>query len=314
MSQLPLSPSTAAVHPSPSPRRPRGGVPGALLKAMRPHQWTKNVLVIVAPTFAGKLTDVSVLGHTAIAFVAFCLVSSSVYLINDSRDVNEDRAHPRKRYRPIAAGWVSPRIAVITALILAAVSIVLGLGVDLDLAVVVATYFATNMAYCLFLKDEAVIDIAIIASGFLLRAVAGGVASHIALSQWFLLIATFGSLFMAAGKRYAEVRQLGEGQAATRKSLAKYTSTYLRFVWSVAAALLIMSYALWAFQIAHKHHGPVPWPQISMAPFILAVLRYAVDVDAGRASEPDEIALSDRTLQFLAVAWVACVALAVYTG
>ena len=274
---------------------------------MRPHQWTKNVLVLAAPVFSARVFESTVVLHTAVAFVSFCLISSSIYLINDARDVDEDRAHPRKRYRPIAAGWVTPRTALVAAVTLALAALALALTVNVGLATVIATYFVANLAYCLVLKDEPVIDIAIIAGGFLLRAVAGGTASHIALSQWFLLIAGFGSLFMAAGKRYAEVRQMGEGESATRRSLTRYTSTYLRFVWSVAAALLIMSYALWAFQIGRQHPGSSPFAQISMAPFILAVLRYAVDVDAGRASEPDEIALSDRTLQVLAVAWLACI-------
>lgn len=290
--------------------RPRGGTPGALLKAMRPRQWIKNLLVLAAPVFSGRLTDGHTLLHAAYAFVAFCLISSSVYLINDTRDIAEDRAHPRKRFRPIAAGWVTPGLAATTAVVLMVVSIGFSTLVTWQLGAVVATYAATNLAYCFWLKDEPVIDIAIIASGFLLRAVAGGAASGIQLSQWFLLIASFGSLFMAAGKRYAEVVMVGEGEAATRRSLQGYSGSYLRFVWSVASALLIMSYALWAVSLPDR--TSVPYASISMAPFILAVLRYAVDVDAGRAGEPEEIALGDRVLQGLAVAWAALVALAVY--
>ncbi len=181
------------------------------------------------------------------------------------------------------------------------------------LVAVIGTYAAVNIAYCTALKNEPVVDIFVIASGFVLRAMAGGVASGIELSQWFILIASFGSLFMAAGKRYGEVRQLGEGEAATRRSLARYTSTYLRFVWSVAAALLIMSYALWAFQIGQESDVAGLWSKISIAPFILAVLRYAVDVDAGKASEPEEIAWADRGLQVIALVWVATVVVAVYS-
>ncbi len=180
-----------------------------------------------------------------------------------------------------------------------------------QLLAVIATYEAVSLVYCLALKDEPMIDIAIIASGFLLRAVAGGAASNISLSEWFLLAASFGSLFMAAGKRYAEVVMLNPDGAVTRRSLEGYTPTYLRFVWSVSAAILIMTYALWAFQIQQSNN--TPWAPISIAPFVLAVLRYAVDVDAGKAGEPEEIALSDRVLQAFALIWLVSLGLAVYT-
>ncbi len=154
-------------------------------------------------------------------------------------------------------------------------------------------------------------DIAIIASGFLLRAVAGGAASHIAV-RWFLLAASFGSLFMAAGKRYAEVMMVDHDGGVTRHSLSRYTANPLRFVWSVSTAILIMTYALWAFQIQQANN--TPWAPISMAPFVLAVLRYPVDVDAGRVHEPEEIALSDRVLQAFAMAWLGCLLIAVYVS
>jgi decaprenyl-phosphate phosphoribosyltransferase len=279
---------------------------------MRPRQWVKNLLVLAAPAASGSLLDVDVLRGAGIAFLAFCLVSSGVYLLNDVIDVAEDRAHPRKRHRPIAAGHLSPRSALTASVALMALAIAVALLANPSLVAAISVYAVVNIGYCLILKNEPVIDIAVIASGFVLRAVAGGVAAGIELSQWFILIATFGSLYMAAGKRYAEVRQLGEGESATRKSLARYTATYLRFVWSVSAALLIMSYTLWAFQLGATSEAAGLWSEISMAPFILAVLRYAVDVDAGRASEPEEIALSDRTLQVMAVAWAVCLLAAVY--
>lgn len=303
---------TAPDHTVAAP--PAGGTAGALLASMRPRQWVKNVLVLAAPAASGSVLEADVLAGAALAFVAFCLVSSAVYLFNDVIDVAEDRAHPRKRHRPIAAGRLSTRLATTAALVLLSAAVAVASLAGLQLTAVILVYAGVNIAYCVALKNEPVIDIAVIASGFVLRAVAGGVAAEIYLSQWFLLIASFGSLYMAAGKRYGEVRQLGEGESATRKSLARYTSTYLRFVWSVSAALLIMSYALWAFETGAGSSSGGLWSEISMAPFILAVLRYGVDVDAGRASEPEEIALRDRTLQVIALAWVACVALAVYSS
>ena len=279
---------------------------------MRPRQWVKNVLVLAAPVASGEVADPDVLRGATLALVSFVMVAAGVYLLNDVIDVEEDRAHPTKRRRPVASGVVPVRLAVLSSAVLLVAALAVAAAATTALVVVVLTYAALNVAYSLALKREPVIDIAIIASCYVLRAVAGGVATGIELSQWFILIATFGSLFMAAGKRYGEVRQLGEGESATRRSLARYTSTYLRFVWSVSAALLIMSYALWAFQIGAESEATGRWSEISMAPFVLAVLRYGVDVDAGRASEPEEIALSDRTLQVIAVVWSACLVLAVY--
>ena len=223
--------------------------PAAIIRAARPRQWIKNVLVLAAPALAGQLGDGSVLVHSAIAFVAFCLAASGIYFVNDVRDVAEDRAHPTKRFRPIASGEVSTSAAITCGVVLLVAALGVSATASGQLFAVIATYEVASLVYCLALKDEPVIDIAIIASGFLLRAIAGGAASGIPLSQWFLLAASFGSLFMAAGKRYAEVVMLGEGETATRRSLGRYTETYLRFVWSVSAAILIMTYGLWAFEI-----------------------------------------------------------------
>ncbi len=289
---------------------PRRNSVHAIIVAARPHQWIKNVLVLAAPVLASKVTDTSVYVPTLIAFAAFCLAASGIYFINDVRDIAEDRAHPRKRFRPIAAGEVSRVVAVQIGCLLLVAALLLTLLATWQLLAVIATYEAVSLVYCLALKDEPVIDIAIIASGFLLRTVAGGSASGIALSHWFLLAAAFGSLFMAAGKRYAEAVAFGPGESETRRSLSRYSATYLRFVWSVSAAVLIMTYGLWAFEV--RTETSVPWAAISMAPFVLAVLRYAVDVDAGRAGEPEDIALSDRVLEGLALVWLVFVALSVY--
>jgi decaprenyl-phosphate phosphoribosyltransferase len=284
----------------------------ALLAAMRPRQWSKNLLVLAAPVFAGLITHPDVLIQSAVAFVDFCVAASAVYLLNDVVDLGYDRVHPVKRLRPIAAGEVRPRTAVTTSIVLTVVALAVAVPLGWQFVLVIGAYCGFNLAYCLALKDEPVIDIAIIASSFLLRAVGGGVASSIELSEWFLLIAAFGSLFMAAGKRYAEVHLIGEGDGTTRRSLAGYSASYLRFVWSVAAGVLIMSYALWSFQIAEQGSGTVSWAALSMIPFVLAVLRYAVDVDAGRAGEPEEIVMRDHTLQILGTVWLVLIALAIY--
>ena len=288
---------------------PPKNLAAGIVKALRPRQWVKNVLVFAAPVAA--LGDDrydydirEVLVKVLIAFVVFSLAASSVYLVNDARDVEADRAHPTKRFRPIAAGVVPESLAYAMAVLLGVAALVISWLVSPNLAAVIGVYIAIQLAYCFGLKHQPVIDICIVSSGFLIRAIAGGVAAGVPLSQWFLLTMAFGSLFMAAGKRYAELQLAERTGAKIRKSLESYTSSYLRFVWTLSATALVLCYGLWAFE---RDGSEGSWFAISMIPFTVAILRYAVDVDGGHAGEPEEIALGDRVLQLLAVAWIGTV-------
>lgn len=283
-----------------------------LVRTARPRQWVKNVLVLAAPFAGSRIFERDVLVAAAIAFAAFCLVSSAVYLVNDAVDVEADRQHPTKRNRPVAAGLVPVPVAYGSAGVLFAASMAVAATTGWPLMVVLAVYAAVQLGYCLGLKHQPVIDLCIVASGFLLRSIAGGVAAGIVLSQWFLLVTAFGSLFMVSGKRYAEVMLFEKTGARIRSSLSKYSASYLRFVWATAAAIMITTYSLWAFEIREDSSSNSVWAVISIVPFVIAVLRYAVDVDQGNAGEPEDIALRDRVLQVLGASWVACLALSVY--
>ena len=294
---------------------PPKSLPAGIVKALRPRQWVKNVLVFAAPVAA--LGDDryaydyrEVLVKVLLAFVVFSLAASSVYLVNDSRDVEADRAHPTKRFRPIAAGVVPAWLAYWLAVVLGVASLAISWLVTPDLALVMAIYIGIQLAYCFGLKHQPVIDISIVSSGFLIRAIAGGVAAEVPLSQWFLMMMAFGSLFMAAGKRYAELQLAEMTGAKIRKSLESYTSSYLRFVWTLSATALVLCYGLWAFE--RDATGGTSWFVISMVPFTIAILRYAVDVDGAMAGEPEEIALKDRVLQLLALAWIGTIGAAVF--
>ncbi|WP_428346828.1 decaprenyl-phosphate phosphoribosyltransferase [Nocardioides sp.] len=283
----------------------------ALLRTARPKQWTKNLLVMAVPLAAGQLFEAGVLGPTLIAFLAFCAVASSVYAVNDCADRESDRLHPVKRHRPIAAGELTVPSALVGAATLLVVGLLLGWLADSMLAVLLAAYAALQVAYALWLKHEPVIDLAIVTAGFLMRAVAGGLAAGLPISQWFLLVAGFGSLFIVSGKRYSELHTLGD-EAGTRRSLVRYTDTYLRFAWSIAASATVMSYSLWAFEMAPA--TGVPWHTISIAPFVLGLLRYAVDIDAGAAAEPEDIVWGDRFLQGIGLVWLLTLSLGVLSA
>lgn len=286
-----------------------------VIKAIRPRQWVKNVLVAAAPlaawgTYAHyNYRDVVI--QIAVAFVVFSLGASSIYLINDVRDVEADRQHPTKQFRPIAAGVVPEWLAYTLSAVLAAMSLGIAWLLTPNLALVMAVYIGMQLGYCFGLKHQAVIDLSIVSSAYLIRAIAGGAATNTHLSQWFLLVVAFGSLFQAAGKRYAELQLAERTGAKIRRSLENYTSTYLRFVWTLSATAVVVCYGLWAFE---RDHGKAGWFVVSMIPFTIAILRYAVDVDGGVAGEPEEIALRDRVLQVLFLAWIGTIGVAVALG
>ena len=275
----------------------------ALLRAMRVRQWTKNLLVLGAPVASGRVVEPSVLLGSAVAFALFCAAASCVYLLNDVRDVEEDRRHPQKRYRAIAAGDLSPRAAVVAATLLGVGAVTAGFAWAPDLGLTLVVYLLAQASYSLALKDQPAIDLAVVSSGFLLRAVAGGTAAGLTMSPWFLLVATFGSLFMVAGKRYSEIRRLGAA-AGTRRSLELYSESYLRFIWSMAAGVTVVVYILWALNGVHARPDGFAWGAISVGPFVLGLLRYAADIDRGTAESPEDIVLNDRHLQAIGVVWL----------
>nr|WP_281361408.1 decaprenyl-phosphate phosphoribosyltransferase [Actinopolyspora biskrensis] len=286
------------------------GLFNGLIRELRPKQWVKNILVLAAPFTAGALLDVPILLDAAVAFVVFSMAASGIYFINDALDVESDRAHPTKRNRPIAAGLVPLPIAYAVCGLLLVGSLVISGLISMPLFAVMAVYIGVQLGYCFGLKHQPVIDLCIVASGFLLRAVAGGAAAGLVITQWFYIVVAFGSLFMVAGKRYAEVKLANETGAKIRKSLRAYSASYLRFVWAISAAIMIMSYSQWAYEIQNHDHSR--WGVISIIPFVIGILRYAVDVDKGVAGEPEEVALKDKVLLVLFCVLAGCLFLAFY--
>jgi len=284
-----------------------------LFREARPKQWIKNVLVLTAPLASGTITHRQTLGPVAVAFVAFCFAASAVYYANDVLDVEADRVHPTKRYRPVAAGVVPIRWAWFCVVLFAAAALVVA-GIDNGATVaVVSVYLIMHLAYSAWFKHVLVLDLALVAGGFLLRAMVGGVAAGIPLSQWFLLTTGFASLFMVAGKRYSEQLLMGEDAAVTRRSLAGYTPSYLRFIWQTMVGLTILTYSLWAFELGAADRG-VRWHELSIVPWAFVFLRYAMFVDAGQAGEPEDVVLGDRVIMGIGLAWLILFALGVFAS
>jgi decaprenyl-phosphate phosphoribosyltransferase len=285
----------------------------ALVRTARPKQWVKNVLVFAAPGAAGVLDEPAQLGRTLVAFAAMCLAASGTYFLNDALDVEADRQHPTKRNRPIAAGQLSVRAAKIIAGVLIAAGIAIAAPIaDGELSLVVAGYAALTISYSLWLKHEPVVDLGAVAAGFVLRAIAGGVATGVPISDWFLIVAAFGSLFMVTGKRHAEQLEMGD-DSSTRATLEEYSASYLSFVRAVAASVTVTAYCLWAFESAATV-GDETWFRLSIVPFVLAILQYAHLIEQGKGGAPEELVLGDRVLQVLGFLWVLSFAVGVSVG
>jgi decaprenyl-phosphate phosphoribosyltransferase len=286
----------------------------ALIRTARPKQWTKNVLVFAAPGAAGVLDEPRQFGLTMLAFVAMCLASSGTYYWNDALDIESDREHPTKRFRPIASG----AIAVRTAHIVGTILIVAALGVAAltgrwQTVAIVALYLAVTLTYSAIWKHIAVVDLVAIASGFVLRAAAGAVAVDVPMSSWFVLCITFGSLFIVTGKRFAESRELGDDAGRLRATLEEYSEGFLRFVLALACGGALVSYCMWAFERRDLVGADFPWYELSIVPVLTAFLRYALILEQGHGAAPEEVFASDRVLQILGVLWVVVFGLAVYT-
>ena len=300
-----------ASQPQPGPQKM--GLLRGLFWTARPRQWVKNVLVVAAPAAAGELFSRHALTQVALCFVLFTVCAIAVYLINDAQDADADRAHPVKRHRPVAAGHVPVPVAYAVGAVLAVVAPAAAavLCSPVTSALLIA-YVGMQLAYCVSLKHVLVVDLVVVTTGFLMRAMIGGIALGIPLSRWFLITTGFGALFMVAAKRYSEAVQMAGKAGATRALLTEYTTGYLRFVWQLAAGVAVLGYCLWALEKGGlPHTGVLPWRQLSVVAFVLAVLRYAVFADRGTVGEPEEVLLRDRPLALIGGAWLGMYALEV---
>ncbi len=318
-----LTTSAEAVdRPDEHSARPSGPASASLLAGLvrvsRPRQWIKNLLVLVAPGAAGVLLHWTVFWHGAAEFGIFCIAASGTYFFNDAIDAESDRNHPTKRLRPVAVGVVSVPMAISIGLALMVASVGLGaLLAGWHLAVVMAIYALVNVAYSLGVKNEPILDLAAVSAGFVLRAVAGGVATGVPLTNWFLIVTSFGSLLIVTGKRSGEKQLLVDQQAddgATRQTLGLYTPTFLSSVRTLSAAVSVTAYCLWAFERAaqlHPGHDPI-WFQLTVVPFTIALLHVVRLLDSGKGAAPEDMALRDHRLQIYGVVWFALFAVGVY--
>ncbi|MFZ4734455.1 MAG: decaprenyl-phosphate phosphoribosyltransferase [Bradymonadia bacterium] len=283
-----------------------------LLRALRPHQWIKNAFVFAALVFSRNLTNPTLGLRALVIFGAFSLVASSIYLVNDVADYERDRVHPKKRLRPIAAGLVSRRLALVVAALLGPTGLAVGFALDTSAGVVLTTYGVMNLAYSLWLKHIVLLDVFTIALGFLFRVTAGAFAIAVAVSPWLLICTFFIALFLGFCKRRNELESLGDDAAQHRGNLADYSLQFIDKMVAALASMTVMSYALYTIDPRTVAKVGTNALVLTVPLVLFGIFRYLFLVhQRGKGGSPTELVLKDRSLQtvialYLAVS-VACI-------
>ena len=275
----------------------------------RPKQWIKNALVIAAPGAAGALGHDDVPVRVIAACAAFCLISAGIYALNDVRDREEDRLHPRKRRRPVAAGELSPREATLFGVAALATGLVACAVITPLLAVVGLGYVTLTVSYTWVWRHVPVLDLVALAGGFVLRAIAGGVAAPVGLSRWFVLVVTCAAIFVAAGKRLAELLRARASGRDVRRVLEHYSARGLQAVLAGSGAGALFAYCVWAFALPDV--DGIPWRPLTVIPFAACLLRYGQLVRTGSGEAPEEVLMSDRAVALGGLLWLVLFALSV---
>ena len=275
----------------------------SLVKSMRPKQWLKNIFIFAALVFDIKLTSLPHLTQTIAGFALLCLGSGCVYLINDLADIEKDRQHPRKRNRPLASGELSVGVARAAAVTIGLSCLVLAFLLNLGFGLVLATYLLIQVAYSYWLKNLVIIDVMVVAVGFLLRVAAGvPLADAERFSPWLYICMMLGALLVGFGKRRHELTLLKENANAHRESLQEYSLPLLDHVISIVTASTLLAYALYTFSAQNLPEGNT---MMLTMPFVLyGIFRYLYLLHVkGVGGAPEEIILSDRPLQITIVLW-----------
>lgn len=288
---------------------------GAVLAALRPRQWTKNGLIFVALAFTLNLQQPALLARTLAAFALFCALSSAGYLLNDVADVEADRGHPTKRYRPIAAGTVSVQFALGLGAALAALGVLGSWAIRPGLGLLALGYLALTASYSLWLKHTVLLDVFGMAAGFVLRAAAGAAAIDVPVSPWLYTATLLGALLIALGKRRAEIQALGTGAAAHRPALDAYSQPLLDQLMMIVSSAALMTYALYTFSaenLPKDHSLMLTIPVVLYGLFRYHFLIHRARDDLGGA--PEDLLYRDRPLLLAVVAWAILAVTLLYLG
>jgi len=284
----------------------------ALIKAMRPRQWIKNVLIFAAVVFDRKIGDAPALLATIAGVGLFSLVASAIYLMNDISDLEADRNHPTKKNRPIASGKIPIPVARLTATLLVAIALPLAYLLAPEFALICLGYFLLNLSYSLWLKHFPLIDVLVLASFYVLRVAAGVMIINVErFSPWLYIATTFLALFLGIGKRRAELLNGEKYSNQTRKVLSSYTLSYLDQLIMIVLTITIVTYSLYTFFAPNL---PENYITMLTIPFVIyGVFRYLLLIQVeGRGEAPEEIILTDRPFQINLILWIISIVLIFY--
>jgi len=292
---------------------PTNSSASALLESLRPGQWLKNGFVLAPLIFSRNLTDWHRDVRAGLAALCFCLTASVVYLVNDVLDATEDRNHPVKRLRPVAAGRLSVRTAVSAALSLALVALGGAWALEPRFALLLASYLALNLLYSWLLKRVVLLDVFVVATGFLLRVIGGAVVIHVEFSSWLIVCTTFVALFLALSKRRHELVALGEGASNHRAILVNYSPYFLDQLIAVVTASTVMSYALYTLSADVRAKFPGKRLELTIPFVIFGIFRYLYLVhQKEEGGNPTRVLLTDAALLAVVLMWAAAVVLIIY--
>jgi len=285
-----------------------------LLRTMRPNQWIKNVFVLAPLVFAHKLTEPTALGLEVAAFAVFCALSSSVYLLNDIVDRQQDRLHPTKRHRAIAAGRLGTGVAAVTAAVLAVAGLAGALLLGAPFAAIVAGYLVMNLLYSAGLKRIVILDVMLVAAGFLLRAWSGAVVIRVEMSHWLVLCTGLIALFLGFVKRRQEISELADA-VAQRPILREYSLPFLDQMIAIVTASTVLAYSLYAFSPEVAEKLGTPWMGLTIPFVVFGIFRYLYLVhQRGEGQNPSSVVLRDAPLLATILLWGGTVVLALYLG
>ena len=288
-----------------------------ILRLIRPKQWIKNMFVFIPMFFAGELFDLHSLYLCAVTFLAYSLMASSIYCYNDIVDADADRRHPVKCHRPVASGAVSVRLAYTLMAFLAVLSVAVVLllppEVMANVLAVVLFYYLLNLSYCSKLKQYAIVDVCIVAFGFVLRILAGGFACEVTPSNWLVIMTFLLTLFMSFAKRRDDVLRMNETGEPPRKNTVRYNLTFINQAITITASVTLVCYIMYTVSPEVTERFDTPYLYLTFVFVLLGLLRYIqIAVVDKKSGDPTKVILHDHFSQMIVVAWVLSFLLMIY--
>ncbi|NLV75299.1 MAG: decaprenyl-phosphate phosphoribosyltransferase [Chloroflexi bacterium] len=283
-----------------------------LIRAMRPKQWAKNVFVFAGVVFDGRLADMRAVVNSLAAFVVFCLISGAIYLLNDLADIEKDRQHPKKRFRPLASGALSPRVALAAAVVILVLGLAAAFWLDPVFGAIAAAYVVLMLAYNAILKHVVILDVMTVAAGFVLRVAAGAAVVHVSrFSPWLYVCTTFVALFIAINKRRHELVLLADGAANHRAILDQYTPALIDDMSSLVTTATLVAYSTYTFAAPNV---PENGAMMLTIPYVLyGIFRYQYLVRSrNQGGAPEDLVLGDWPLIICCLLWAATVVAVIY--